>query len=480
MPEWLCSWQWITGVVVLCLDLVAFRHVVLYKRDVHAAIGWVGLIWFVPVAGPFLYYLLGINRIVRKARRLARQRPRRARVTDGDHNRCASDLPDAARHLAPLDRLVHTLTDVALLPGNAVRPLYGGAHAYGEMLAAIDTANRTIGLSTYIFDRGSVGQRFVDALGRAAHRGVDVRILIDDAGARYSWPRTVVRPLRAAGVKVARFLPQLWPWHFAYANLRCHRKLLVVDGTVGFTGGMNIRDGHDANLNPRHPIVDMHARFEGPVVDHLRRTFADDWEFCTGQGFHAVDWFPHLTARDGIWARGVRGGPDEPYERIRAVCLGSLAAARESVRIVSPYFLPDTALIAGLDVGGLRGVEVDVVLPSVNNLRLVQWASRGQLAQVLDHGWKVWLTPPPFDHTKLMIVDRVWVLLGSSNWDARSFRLNFEFDVELYDPGLAGELDDRVRGMIGKSKRLTRVELDARSWPAKLRDGAARLLSPYL
>jgi cardiolipin synthase len=481
MSDWLFTpWQIVTGAVVLVLDLLAFCHVILYKRDVRAAIGWVGLIWFVPGGGPVLYYLFGINRVVRKAKRLKRHRPRHIPAADDDRRHRPADLPSPAQHLAPLDRLVHTLTGEDLLTGNAVRTLHTGAETYGEMLAAIDDAKHTIGLATYIFDRGTVGQRFIDALGRAARRGVDVRVLIDDVGARYSWPRSVVRPLRAAGVRVARFLPQLWPWHFAYANLRCHRKLLVADGTVGFTGGMNIRDGHDATLNPRHPIVDMHARLDGPVVDHLRRTFADDWEFCTGRPVRGDRWFPPLTAAGSIAARGVRGGPDEPYERIKAVCLGGLAAARESVRIVSPYFLPDTVLVGGLDVAGLRGVHVDVVLPALNNLRLVHWACAGQLAQVLDHGWRVWLAPPPFVHTKLMIVDRAWVLLGSSNWDARSFRLNFEFDVECYDPVLAGGLDDRVRETIGKCRLLTKADLDRRSWPVKLRDGASRLLSPYL
>ena len=480
MPDWLLSsWHWFSGAAVVALDLYATAHVVLHKRDVQAAIGWAGLIWFAPGVGPVLYYLLGINRVERKAKRLKRRRPARPHGT-GVSAAGADALPPAAAHLAPHARLVGTLTGAPLLGGNAVRPLPTGTEAYAEMLRAIDGAVHTVGLSTYIFDNDAAGARFVEALGRAAARGVAVRVLIDDIGARYSWPWTVVGPLRRAGVQVARFLPQFYPWYFAYANLRSHRKILVVDGAVGFTGGMNVRAAHDPTTNPKSPVADLHFRLDGPVVAHLREAFADDWEFCTRDALAGPGWSPRLASRGSALARGVRSGPDDEFKRLRAVLLGGLAAARSSVRVVTPYFLPDDALIAGLNVAALRGVRVDIVLPARCNLRLVQWACTAQLGQVLEHGCRVWLAPSPFAHTKLMIVDRAWVLFGSSNWDPRSLRLNFEFDVECYDADLAGRLDDEVARTVGRSRAVTPTTLCARSLPAKLRDGAARLLTPYL
>jgi len=254
----------------------------------------------------------------------------------------------------------------------------------------------------------------------------------------------------------------------------------VVDGTIGFTGGMNIRAGHDPSLNPRSPIVDLHFRLDGPVVAHLRETFADEWEFSTGASLSGAGWLPKLTACGSMAARGIRTGPDQEFKALRAVLLGGLAAAKTSVRIVTPYFLPDEALIAGLNVAALRGVTVDIVLPKRINLRLVQWACLGQIEQVLCCGCRVWLAPPPFAHTKLMIVDRAWILFGSSNWDPRSLRLNFEFDVECYDDDLARSLDDEVTKTIDRSRGLTAIALRARPFPIKLRDGAARLLTPYL
>jgi cardiolipin synthase len=181
-----------------------------------------------------------------------------------------------------------------------------------------------------------------------------------------------------------------------------------------------------------------------------------------------------------VTARGLSDGPDEDFDKTRYTRLGALACARESVRIVTPYFLPDAGLITELCVTAMRGVRVEIVVPAVNNLVLVQWASTAQLWQVLERGCVVYRTAPPFDHTKLMLVDGAWALIGSSNWDPRSLRLNFEFDVECYSPPLIARLDALVERKLARAEPITLAELDGRSLPIKLRDGVARLASPYL
>ncbi len=233
---------------------------------------------------------------------------------------------------------------------------------------------------------------------------------------------------------LALFLPRWLPRVTPYANLRNHRKILVVDGRCGFTGGMNIREGHYPEVRPRHPIQDLHFRVEGPVVAHLQEAFAEDWVFCSGELLQGERWFPPLEPAGVSPVRGIADGPDEDFEKLRLTLLGALACARSSVLIVTPYFLPDAGLITALNVTALRGVAVDIVLPERNNLRLVQWASTALLWQVLEQGCWVWLSPPPFDHSKLMVVDGTWALVGSANWDPRSLRLNFEFNLECYDP----------------------------------------------
>ena len=231
---------------------------------------------------------------------------------------------------------------------------------------------------------------------------------------------------------------------------------------------------------PRAPVRDLHFRLEGPVVAQIQEVFAEDWRFCTGETLAGDRWRPELAARGPVLARGIPDGPDGQFERLRLTLLGALACARSSVRIVTPYFLPDSALITSLNVAALRGVRVDIVLPGVNNHRVVQWASTALLWQVLERGCRVWLTPAPFDHSKLMLVDGVWTLLGSINWDPRSLRLNFELDVECYDRELAATLERWVDARIAAAREVRLADVDGRSLPGKLRDGVARLLSPYL
>jgi cardiolipin synthase len=265
-----------------------------------------------------------------------------------------------------------------------------------------------------------------------------------------------------------------------YVNLRNHRKILVVDGSVGFTGGMNIREASYLHLDTANPTRDLHFRLQGPVVSHLVNAFAQDWTHTTGEHLEGDLWCPPISPVGESTARGVSDGPDDDFEKLAWTIMAGLRAADRHVRIVTPYFLPDQVLLTALNVVTLAGVRLDIVLPESSNLRIVGWAMRAQLAQVMEYGARIWLSPPPFDHTKLMLVDEGWALFGSGNWDPRSLRLNFEFNVECYDPRLVATLDEIVAGKIEDARPLSRDELDRRSLPIKLRDGAAWLFSPYL
>jgi cardiolipin synthase len=378
-----------------------------------------------------------------------------------------------------LARVVGGVVQRPLLPGNQIDPLLNGDEAFPAMIAAIEQARETLSLQTYIFDCDESGLAFARALGQAVRRGVQVRVLIDAAGLRYSFP-SILHTLRRQGVPHARFLPSLAPWRVTTLNLRSHRKILVADGRVGFTGGMNIRIGHCLQRAPRDPVQDIHFRLRGPVLSQLQEAFADDWLFTTGEALRGPAWFAHPEHAGSVLARGIVDGPDEDFEKLRWTILGALSIARRSVRIMTPYFLPDTAIVSALNLAAMRGVQVDIVLPSINNLPMVQWASRAMWWQVLKHGCRLWLTPPPFDHSKVMIVDDCWVLVGSANWDARSLRLNFEFNVECYDADLARQLEAVLEKKRAAAHRVTLEEVDARSLPSRLQDGLARLLTPYL
>jgi len=310
---------------------------------------------------------------------------------------------------------------------------------------------------------------------------VAVRVLVDSAGARYSWP-SILRRLRQAGVPAARFLPSslFAPWRVVTVNLRNHRKILVVDGQTAFTGGMNLRHGNVLAAKPKSPVQDLHFRVEGPLVTQLQEAFANDWAFTTGEALEGLVWFPELPDEGDVIARVIIDGPDADFEKLRWTLLAALAEAQSSVQIVTPYFLPDPGLISAINLAALRGVRVDIILPGRSNLPFVHWASRAMWWQVLERGCRIWLAPPPFDHSKLMIVDGHWVLLGSANWDTRSLRLNFELNVEGYGRNFANTMVSIFQQKLRGAREVSLAEVDDRSVPGKLRDAAARLFSPFL
>jgi cardiolipin synthase len=457
--------------------LLASSHALLHKRDTRSATIWIGVIWTLPALGPLLYLALGVNRIRRRAIQL------------GVHKTFSRDVPEnlgetqpaGAEHLQMLARVVGRVVERPLMPGNRIEPLVNGDEAFPAMLAAIESAKKSISLVSYIFDNDPTGKQFVAALQRAVQRGVEVRVLVDAAGTRYSWP-PITHVLRRAKIPFGRFLPSslLQPWRVATINLRNHRKVFIVDGRFGFTGGMNIRHGNVLASRPKSPVQDLHFRVEGPVLTRLQEAFVNDWAFTTGEVLDGELWFPELKETGNVVARVITDGPDADFDKLRWTLLSALAEAQTSVQIVTPYFLPDNALVTSLNLAALRGVRVDIILPAKNNLPFVHWASRSQWWQVLQRGCHIWLTPPPFDHSKLMIVDGHWVLLGSANWDARSLRLNFELNVECYGRDFADKMDLVIKKKMFGAHEVTLAEVDARTVPGKLRDAIARLFSPFL
>lgn len=453
------------------LSIVTSAHAVMYKRESRAAAGWVGLIWLSPFVGPMLYVLLGVNRVRRRAvARLQRTQLIRHELAD----------EAAGSDASTVDALEQAIDRVAVFHrrgGNSVAVLKNGDEAYPAMHESIESAKHRIHLCTYIFDADRAGRELCEALGAAVERGVEVRVIVDHIGARYSFP-SIISTLRKNGVDVVRFGRTRWPWNMRYANLRNHRKILVVDDHTAFTGGMNIRQGNVLAWKTKNRTADLHFRMQGPIVHQLDTVFADDWELVTGQ---RIDVAPlSMAAKGPTSARCLPDGPDAAVDSIRRTMLAGIACSQKRVRIVTPYFVPDAGLIAALCTAAMRGVNVEIVLPETNNLRLVQWAATAQLWQVLEQGCDVFYSRGPFDHTKLMLVDDSWCLLGSANWDARSLRLNFEANVECCDSALAAGLHALVDRRIGDARQVTLEDVDSRHPLVRLRDGLARLLAPYL
>ncbi|MCP4190126.1 MAG: cardiolipin synthase [Planctomycetaceae bacterium] len=477
MPIWL--WP-----VCFVVAVGTSAHAILHKREIRSVIGWLGLFWLgAPLIGAMLYFCFGINRIRRRGNALQQQLAESFREIRVDVPEQVLQQFEQARVRYPcfaqMVDLVTSLTGNPLLPGNRIQPLINGDQAYPAMLEAIHGAQQSIALQSYIFDFDRAGAEFVQALAQAQQRQVEIRVLVDDVGARYLRP-SIVGELRRVGIPCRTFLPRRGPRSVQYANLRNHRKLMIVDGEIGFTGGINIREACRLDWNPAHPVQDIHFRLEGPVVTQLQEMFACDWAFVAQEILDGAAWMARPRLVGEMWARGVPDGPDEDFEKLLLTILGAIGVAQRRLIVVSPYFLPDRSIVNALGIAALRGVQVDIVLPQVNNLRLIQWACMATLWQVLERGCQVHLSPLPFDHSKLLIVDDAYMLFGSTNWDARSLRLNFEFNVETYSTELCEQITQVIDEKINRAQRLTLADVNARSLPIKLRDGIARLFTPYL
>jgi cardiolipin synthase A/B len=468
----------VKGLLFLSLTLLATLsagHALINKRDPRSALGWILTCITVPLIGPLFYWGMGVNRIYSRAKRWQLEAGEAHSWKSRESGYVSAPLPAGLSYLKELRSLSDRVVSTELWPGNTIIPLENGEEAYPAMLAAIDKGMSSVHLCTYIFDGDDTGKRFVAALARAADRGVEVRVIVDSLGEKYSRP-TARELLKGSAVQFRSFLP-LRPG--GYLNLRNHRKILVVDGVIGFTGGMNIGSRH--LVLGRQPVVkDMHFQVTGPVVADLQRTFLEDWRFAKGEQLTGERFFPRLPATGSALVRAVSDGPDKEFRKLHWIILGAISCARKQVTIVTPYFIPDRPLIAALVTAALRGVEITMVLPELNNLPFVQWASRSYLWELLQQGVRIYAQPAPFVHTKFMVVDRSWSLIGSANLDPRSLRLNFEHDLEVYDLDFAGLLEQRCAQAVAASREITLEELDGRSLPVKIRDGAAKLFSPYL
>ncbi|TJY64866.1 cardiolipin synthase [Sinimarinibacterium sp. CAU 1509] len=483
------SWSWSAVLLTLWagIALYAAGHALLTKREPRSAWGWIAVCWLFPFAGPTLYFLFGINRLQTRARAISPER-RKSQTVGTAH---AIDARNSARPTCSwlpesLVQIAHTadvVTGLPLLDGNRILALHNGEQAYPAMLAAIDSAQRWIALATYIFDNDDVGQRFVDALSRARARGVEVRVLIDGVGERYSWHR-MTPVLRRQGIDVAIFNPLRLVPPSLHLNLRNHRKLLLVDGNIGFTGGMNIGRRHELGALPRwNAASDIQFQVSGAVLNQLLDVFVEDWNYSSRSAWSVPPFSPSHADKELTplaICRAIPAGPNEDDDHLSLVLQAAVSAAQHHILMMTPYFLPPAELLAELQAAALRGVDVQIILPARNNLPFVHWATRNVLGELLRYGVRVYYQPPPFCHTKLFVIDSAYSQIGSANMDARSLKLNFELVMEVYDQKLAGTLTQHFDHVRTASKCLDAQELRRRSLPVRVRDAFFWLFSPYL
>ncbi len=475
MTTWLAIAEFAYIVTISC-------WILLEKRPPAATIAWILTLALLPGLGFVIYWLMG-------PRRLQRVRSRRERAHDrlqatSGHGPRAGTF-GAASLVSGLDGPERQLVTLALnngeapvSRGNHVEVLRNGHACYDRLEAAIRGARHHVHFEYYIVENDRTGRRFRDLLVEKAREGVEVRLLVDALGSRPLDDR-FFGPLKAAGAEIGWFNPVLLRW-VTRPNFRNHRKIVVVDGAVAFTGGINIGDEY-LGLGETGAWRDTHLALTGPAAHGLQALFIEDWNFATGRSLVGPAYFAPLQEADGgALVQVVGSGPDQDFEVIHHLFFTAIGAARERARITTPYFVPDDATTMALVTAALRGVDVDVLVPWRTDARLVSAASRSYYDELLAAGVRLHEYRPGFLHAKTMVVDGRFAVVGSANFDQRSFRLNFEVAAVVYDAAVAATLDTQFEKDLALSREITPDERATRSLGSRLAEASARILSPLL
>lgn len=466
--------------VTVLVDVIAIGHAILRARGVAGTLAWVFAILAFPGLGAVAYAALSSPRIEPQARR---KRLTRAAVRQALLQHVPESPSETARLSAMERSLLHlcvTLTGHPPSAGNEVELLSDSEQAFEVIEQAISSAKKHVWAEYYIIANDETGRRFLDLLAERARAGVEVRLLYDAVGS-LGIDGKRLQALREAGGKVEAFLPlnplrRRWSVH-----LRNHRKMIVVDGEVGFTGGMNVGDQYSGKARRRgHAhFHDAHLRLRGPEVEDLGQIFAEDWYFATDEQLTPPPAPEPIPGASPIVAI-VPSGPDQERNANGLAYFSGIAASERRLYLTSPYFIPDEPTVTALIAAALRGVDVRILLPGINDVALVAPAARSYYEELLEGGVRIFEFQPSMLHAKTMVVDGSFSIVGSANVDIRSFRLNFELGALVFDAAFAAKLEERFMRDLADSREITLERMAARGFFTRLGHGVARLLSPLL
>jgi cardiolipin synthase A/B len=466
----------------VALALVPF--VLVRRKEPSATIAWILTLIFLPALGAVLFLLFGRDRVRWPAKRkreldaIVRAQVAALRDESPEANQ-TSDLSLGSPLERSLFRVGARLTHLRPTGGNRVEVLVEGNTTYERIGAAIDSARHHVHAQYYLIRNDATGLWFRDRLIAAAKRGVTVRLLIDGFGC-FAIGGAWLRPLRKAGVRVGVFLPMrsvlLQP-----VNLRNHRKIVVIDGQIAFTGGFNIGDEYRGQMPGVGGWRDVHLRIEGAAAAELQRVFFQDWAFATREPIEPGEYFPksHDVRGDATIAV-VTSGPDTRNEAIHRLFFGAIVGAESEVLVTTPYFVPTESLLVAMEVAAMRGVDLKLLLPARSNHRVTFHAGRSFYTPLLDAGVDLREYVPGIVHAKTLVADEKVALVGSANMDLRSFRLNFEVHVLVHDATTATALREAFHEDVAESRQVELAVWRQRPWTLRVKEGAARLVSPLL
>ncbi|WP_435922204.1 cardiolipin synthase [Paenibacillus sp. DYY-L-2] len=474
---------WLVAILLAFIFQIA-TILLLEFRKPDKAIAWMFILFAVPLIGFILYYFLAQD--YKKRRKLRRSGSRLFQEMKERLWRQAEIVESIGEMSNPQfegqERLFNLLTRISESPitgCNETKVLSSGEEAFDAMLAAMEKAKDHIHIQFYIFRDDGIGKKFKEIMIRKAREGVTVRFLCDGLGS-YRLPASFVRALKEAGVEVYFFLPPFIAFLDRRVNFRNHRKILIIDGTVGFVGGLNIGDDYLGLYKKMGYWRDTHLQITGDAVYFLQNTFLGDWRLASGQKIHDPDLFPEHHCRGKEQVQVLSSGPDQHWNALQEMCFGAMTSAKRRIWIATPYFIPDPGIYEGLKMAAVSGVEVIVIIPGHADSRVVKLASLSYVEDLLKAGVQFYEYAKGFIHAKVLIVDDLLASVGTANMDMRSFFCNFEMTAVMFDPEPISRLSRDFEQDLSDSRLIVPQKFSRRPRRQKLAEMLARLLSPLL
>lgn len=458
--------------------------IILDNRNPSSTVAWLLALIFLPVVGMFLYLYIGQNH--RKKKTFLKKRKQDYKVVHhllhhqidftGYGEFLKKNFYDTRGKVAPL--LIKN-SDAPITVNNKATVLNNGYETFREMLKAIHEAKHHIHMEYFIIKDSDIGRRFQRALIKKAKEGIEIRVIYDAVGC-WRLKEDFFAPLREAGVKIKPFLPVTLPFFGNRLNYRNHRKILVVDGKIGFIGGINIGDEYIGKNKKMGFWRDTHLQVKGEAVYLLQVIFLRDWFFVSKEELDEMVYFPRQGFCGQQMIQITSSGPDSYWEAIHQAYFSAINAANKNIFITTPYLVPSESILMALKTAALRGIDVRILLPGRPDHRTVFWASKSHFIELLEAGVKLYQYQKGFVHSKTFIIDDNFVSIGTANLDIRSFLLNFEVNAFIYDEDMAKEMKGYFYQDLQQSKQVFLEDYRKRPFTHKFIESVTRLFSPIL
>lgn len=481
--NWSIFWQ-IFSLVFLLTAIPIAVMVILEKRSPFKTIAWILVLILIPVIGLIFYLFFGQEYRKQKlfSRRGIKSLSKIRKLSVKQLRTIVHSQPNLSAEVLEKKNLIRLLlnnSDSLLTTGNQCKILNNGTETFDAIFKAIKSATHHIHLEYYILEDDKIGRQLIALLKQKCSEGVEVRIIVDDVG---SWglKQKFFDDLRESGIEIYPFMEVRFPRLTSRVNFRNHRKILIVDGITGFTGGINFADRYVEGIDGIGSWRDTHLQITGDAVAALQVVFAADWFLVINENLTGKEYFPPLTEAEGTPVQITTSGPDSDWESIEQAFFSAIASAKNYVYLTSPYLMPPSSILAALKTAALSGIDVRIIIPEKSDAIIPKWCSFSYVELLLEAGIKIYFYQKGFIHSKTLMVDDIFSSVGSTNLDFRSLETNFEINAFVYERKFARAMLRNFIADLRNSREIKLHEWEKRSWFFKLRESLAHIVSPML